>query len=94
MADVKGVSLDEVLEQHGIEVPRVRGEFYDVWNTWILLNSFRDYTDFGPKPLQVHDIIAYIQAIGVPKEYTRLFLELIAIIDKEYLNYIQSKRSK
>lgn len=94
MADAKGVDLETVLEQHGFQLGHLSSEAYEIWRMWSDLHTFRSYGDFGPKPLQMADVLLYLHYSGVPKRYVIRCLRWIAAVEHVYLKWVSEKLQK
>jgi len=67
---------------------------YDAWVGWEYLSQFRGYTDAGPQPLKMTDIVSYMWMRDIPKEYGVQFLRMLRAIEAEYIKYILKKQSR
>lgn len=93
MAGIKGVSLEDILEDHGLNPGTLSGLAYEVWNVWLDLNMFRQHTGFGPSPLHMADVLEYLKTLDVPKTCLRRCLRLIHIVEAEFLKSV-AKQNK
>lgn len=65
-----------------------------LWRAFDVLSGSRLYNDAGPQPIQFSEILAYAQFSGCQEWHRDLLVRIIALMDREFLDYHQRKRNK
>lgn len=74
-------------------VPEIDPDWMIVWESWKAVDSSRQSSGFGPCPVSVQDIVAYLDLICIDDAEERLqFFRLIKALDVQWLNYHSEQR--
>lgn len=92
-ATARSSSSDDEETPDGTE-PELLAESVTFWKGFTHLNGQRAYTSDGPQPLSISDIAATAALIQVDHEDAEWFLEVIGVLDKEFLGTIYAKMAK
>lgn len=75
-------------------VPEVE-EFCKIfWDGFDFLSERRIQTEVGPQPIQISEILAYVEYVGIFDSDTRdSFLRIVQHLDRTYINFKLKKRA-
>lgn len=74
--------------------PKISLEISEIVVAFKVLSAMRTNNGFGPNPLSLVEVKAYIDLVGLPWMGNQIFVELIAYTDRAYLKLVKEAKGK
>lgn len=88
MQDATGITPQALVDR-----PKIFGIASEVVDAYNVLAARRTSSGFAMNPLQLSEIMAYLQIVGRPSIPITMFIELLGIMDIRYLELTNGNRT-
>lgn len=90
IAETTGEAPDALLRR-----PRLRPDVWGYWDGFFTLSDARQHNQTGLLPIQVSEVLAYCDVVGIPRgDPAAKMLRIVQAMDKAYLAYQHKKMNK